>query len=58
MKAKVDEILVSGNQEPWQQIRIQLNSLLCGWSNYFSHGTRKAATGQSTTMSIKAYEAS
>lgn len=43
VKVKVAEILTSGNQDPWPEIRSRLNSLLRGWSGYFSHGTRRAA---------------
>lgn len=43
LKAKVSDVLVPGNQEPWPDIRNHLNSLLRGWSAYFSHGTRRAA---------------
>jgi hypothetical protein len=43
IKAKVGELLVPGNKGPWLQVRNQLNSLLSGWSAYFSHGTRASA---------------
>jgi RNA-directed DNA polymerase len=42
-KQKVGEILVPGNQAPWPEVRDQLNSLLRGWSSYFSYGTRLMA---------------
>src|ERR1017187_6478628 len=40
LKTKVGEILVPGHQAPWPEVRDQLNSLLRGWSTYFSYGTR------------------
>src|ERR1700716_1307376 len=40
VKTKVGEILVPGNKAPWLQVRNRLNSLLSGWSAYFSYGTR------------------
>src|SRR5882757_5588460 len=40
VKTKVGEILVPGNKAPWLQVRNRLNSLLSGWSVYFSYGTR------------------
>jgi RNA-directed DNA polymerase len=43
LKQKVGEILVPGNQAPWPEVRGQLNSLLRGWSSYFSLGTRLMA---------------
>lgn len=43
LKTRVAEILVSGNQAPWPEVRDRLNSLLRGWSEYFSHGTRLTA---------------
>ena len=39
-KTKVDDVLVPGNMQPWPEVRTQLNSLLRGWSAYFSYGTR------------------
>jgi RNA-directed DNA polymerase len=39
-KTKVNEVLVPGNMQPWPEVRTQLNSLLRGWSAYFSYGTR------------------
>ena len=43
LKAKVRELLVPGNNEPWQDVRDTLNRTLRGWSNYFCHGTRRPA---------------
>ena len=38
-KAKVGQLLVPSNTEPWDDVRDQLNSKLLGWSGYFSYGT-------------------
>lgn len=43
LKTKVAAILVPGNQAPWPDARDRLNSLLRGWSTYFSYGTRLIA---------------
>jgi RNA-directed DNA polymerase len=43
LKANVNELLGSGNKEPWPDVRDRLNSLLRGWSSYFSYGTRLMA---------------
>src|SRR5260370_17627454 len=43
LKTKVRELLVSGNNAPWQDVRDTLNRALRGWSNYFCHGTRRPA---------------
>jgi len=43
LKTKVAAILVPGNQAPWPEVRDRLNSLLRGWSTYFSYGTRLIA---------------
>lgn len=43
LKGKVNELLVCGNKEPWPKVRNRLNSLLLGWSSYFSYGTRLMA---------------
>ena len=42
-KTKVGELLVPGNKGSWPIVRDQLNSLLRGWSTYFSYGTRLSA---------------
>src|ERR1700680_1503878 len=42
-KTKVGNLLVPGNSDPWPEVRDTLNKSLLGWSNYFCHGTRRAA---------------
>ena len=41
LKAKVRALLVPGNNEPWSEVRDELNRCLRGWSNYFCQGTRR-----------------
>ncbi len=43
LKVKIGEILVPGNQASWPKVRDRLNSLLRGWTSYFSYGTRLMA---------------
>jgi RNA-directed DNA polymerase len=43
LKAKVGDLLVSGNKAPWSKVCDQLNRLLRGWSSYFDYGTRLPA---------------
>mgnify|MGYP001333327623 CR=1 FL=1 len=43
LKGKVSAILVPGEMGAWPEVRSQLNSLLRGWSSYFSYGTRLQA---------------
>jgi RNA-directed DNA polymerase len=43
LKAKVRDVLVPGNNEPWWEVRDTLNRSLRGWSSYFSYGTRRSA---------------
>ncbi len=43
VKTKVNDVLVSGNMQPWPDVCNQLNSLLRGWSAYFCYGTRGQA---------------
>jgi RNA-directed DNA polymerase len=42
LKARVGNLLVPGNNDPWPEVRDTLNRGLLGWSNYFSYGTRRA----------------
>ena len=42
-KTKVGETLVPANVAPWDDVRDQLNSMLLGWSHYFSYGTTPGA---------------
>src|SRR4051794_3531853 len=51
VKAKVGDILVSGNKEPWPQVCRRLNRLLLGWSAYFGYGTRMPACRERVKMS-------
>jgi RNA-directed DNA polymerase len=37
-KTKIGETLVPANVAPWEDVRDQLNSMLLGWSHYFSYG--------------------
>ena len=40
LKTRVSEMLVPANVAPWEDVRDELNSMLLGWSAYFSYGTR------------------
>ncbi len=42
-KQRVRQILHPGNLAPWPEVAAHLNSVLRGWSNYFSYGTRLMA---------------
>jgi RNA-directed DNA polymerase len=42
LKTTVGNLLVPGNHAPWPEVRDTLNSMLLGWSNYFSYGTRRS----------------
>ena len=44
MKAKVRDLLVPSNNDPWLEVRDELNRSLRGWSNYFCYGTRVQAS--------------
>jgi RNA-directed DNA polymerase len=39
LKAKVGELLVPSNTDPWPEVRDDLNRSLRGWSNYFNLGS-------------------
>jgi RNA-directed DNA polymerase len=43
LRRKVNEVLVPGNKGTWPGVRDRLNSILRGWSSYFSYGTRLLA---------------
>src|SRR6201981_1636025 len=43
LKTTVGNLLVPGNNAPWQEVRDMLNRSLRGWSNYFCYGTRRSA---------------
>ena len=43
LKAKVGELLVPSNVDPWPEVRDDLNRSLRGWSNYFNLGSPVAA---------------
>jgi RNA-directed DNA polymerase len=43
IKTKIGEILVPSNTGAWIEVRNRLNTLLRGWSTYFSYGTRLQA---------------
>jgi RNA-directed DNA polymerase len=39
LKARVRELLVPSNVDPWPEVRDDLNRSLRGWSNYFCLGS-------------------
>jgi RNA-directed DNA polymerase len=43
LKTTVGNLLVPGNNAPWQEVRDKLNRTLRGWSNYFRYGARRSA---------------
>ena len=43
IKAKIGDVLSPSSTRPWPEVCHQLNSLLLGWSVYFSYGTRLQA---------------
>ena len=45
-------LLVPGNMAPWEDVRDELNSMLLGWSHYFSYGAMRGRTSMSIGTSI------
>lgn len=43
VKRKLHEVLRPWNTGPWNEVADQVNRIVVGWSNYFQHGTLKAA---------------
>src|SRR5262245_17176453 len=43
LKTKVRKLLVPGNNDPWPEVRDDLNRSLRGWSSYFNLGSPVAA---------------
>ena len=43
IKGRVRQILRPTNQEPWEEVVADLNSVLRGWARYFAYGTRLMA---------------
>jgi RNA-directed DNA polymerase len=42
-KTKAGDMLVPANVKPWEDVRDELNSMLLGWSHYFSYGATAGA---------------
>ena len=43
LKAKIGDLLVPSNIDPWPEVCDKLNRFLRGWSNYFGYGSRSKA---------------
>ena len=43
LRQKVSDVLIPGTTGTWPEVRNRLNSILRGWSNYFSYGSRHLA---------------
>jgi RNA-directed DNA polymerase len=43
IKGRIRQILRPTNQEPWEEVVVDLNRVLRGWARYFAYGTRLMA---------------
>jgi RNA-directed DNA polymerase len=43
LKARIGDLLVPSNIDPWPEVCDKLNRSLRGWSNYFGYGSRSKA---------------
>jgi RNA-directed DNA polymerase len=43
IKGRIRQILRPTNQEPWEEVVVDLNRVLRGWARYFAYGTRLVA---------------
>ena len=43
IKGRIRQILRPSNQAPWEEVGKELNTVLRGWANHFSYGTRLMA---------------
>lgn len=43
LKEKINTLLYRGNPTPWPELRVRLNRLLRGWTEYFSFGQTNQA---------------
>jgi RNA-directed DNA polymerase len=53
LRQKVNEVLVAGIKGAWPEVRHRLNSILRGWSGYFSYGNRLQAYRAPLTLMLQ-----